>query len=200
MDAVCAKLLRDDDLPARCELSVDSIRALMRECMNCRYFQCGGKFYLQQEGAPMGLSLSVALANAFMESLEERLLETAPLKPKYWRRYVDDTFIVWQHGQQALEQFHEHLNSACPTIQFTREVESDGRLPFLDVEVARDGRKLKTSVYRKPTSSNVYINHASHHADSIKTGVIRFSSVQFIYWVLPQSGYYKPSTIHQIDR
>ena len=121
----------------------------------------------------MGLSLSVALANGFMESLEEKLLETAPLKPKYWRRYVDDTFVVWQHGRHTLDQFHQHLNHACPSIQFTREIEEEGKLSFLDVKVVKDGEKLKTKVYRKPTSSNVYLHYASHHADSIKTGVIK---------------------------
>ena len=173
IDAICAKLLHDETLPDRCELSIDSVRALMKECLSCSYFQCGGQFYNQLEGAPMGLSLSVALANGFMESFEEKLLETTPLKPKYWRRYVDDTFVVWQHGSHALDEFHQHLNDICPSIQFTREVEENGKLPFLDVEVVRSGDAIKTMVYRKPTSSNVYIHHASHHADSIKTGVIK---------------------------
>ena len=173
IDAICAKLREDDTLSNRCALSVESIGLLMKECLNCGYFQCNGQFYNQLEGAPMGLSLSVALANGFMESLEEKLLETAQLKPKYWRRYVDDTFVIWQHGNEALDQFHQHLNDECPSIQFTREVEEDGKLPFLDVEVTRNGDKLKTTVYRKPTSSNVYLHYDSHHADSIKTGVIK---------------------------
>ena len=86
---------------------------------------------------------------------------------------MDDTFVVWQHGSHALDEFHQHLNDICPSIQFTREVEENGKLPFLDVEVVRSGDAIKTMVYRKPTSSNVYIHHASHHADSIKTGVIK---------------------------
>ena len=173
VDAVCSKLELDDTLIDRCELSIDSIKLLMNECLSCRYFQCKGEFYTQLEGAPMGLSLSVVLANAFMESLEERLLQSAPLKPKYWRRYVDDTFIVWEHGRHTLDQFHQHLNDACPSIQFTREVEEDGKLAFLDVEVSKSSDKLKTKVYRKPTSSNVYLKYTSHHSDSIKSGVFK---------------------------
>jgi len=173
VSAVCAKLEDDDTLGDRCELSIAAIRVLMKECLHCSYFQCQNQFYSQLEGAPMGLSLSVVLANAFMEYLEESLLRTARLKPKYWRRYVDDTFIIWEHGRDTLEEFHSHLNDACPSIQFTKEIEQDGKIAFLDAEVSRVGHKLKTKVYRKPTSSNVYMQHLSHHAHSIKSGVLR---------------------------
>ena len=50
IDAVCEKLLKDETLPDRCGLSVDSIRALMKESLNRSYFQCGGQLYRQLEG------------------------------------------------------------------------------------------------------------------------------------------------------
>ena len=53
----------------------------------------------------MGLSLSVVLANAIMEEFEEELLTSSPLKPVIWRRYVDDTWALWQHGDDAMEEF-----------------------------------------------------------------------------------------------
>ena len=86
-----------------------------------------------------------------METLEEKLLETARLQPKYWRHYVDDTFVVWQHG--ALDEFHRHLNNTC--------------------RMAIGGNALKTTVYRKPTATNEYPHFSSHHADFTKTGVIK---------------------------
>ena len=59
------------------------------------------------------------------------------------------------------------------SIQFTREVEEGGKLPFLDIEVAREGNELKTTVYRKPTATKKYLHFSSHHANSIKSGVIK---------------------------
>ena len=48
----------------------------------------------------------------------------------------------------------QDLNSIEPSIQFTVERETDGKLPFLDTCVQRttDG-KLETVVYRKPCNS-----------------------------------------------
>lgn len=173
VDAICSKLSEDDTLFERSELGVDSIRKLMMACLECRYFLCQGSFYEQNEGAPMGLSLSVVLANAYMEHLEESVLSTATCKPTIWRRYVDDTFIVWRHGEESLDAFHQHLNSFCPDIQFTVERENDRQLPFLDVLVRREEGKLKTSVYRKPTSSNLYLHFDSNHPSGMKAGIVK---------------------------
>ena len=43
---------------------------------------------------------------------------------------VDDTFTVVQKVE--IDAFHDHLNEQNADIQFTREVEEDGKLPFLD--------------------------------------------------------------------
>ena len=67
-----------------------------------------------------------------METFEERSLATAKLQPRLWLRYVDDTCVIWPHGQQALDEFHAHLNCQSEEIQFTMETELDGELPFLD--------------------------------------------------------------------
>lgn len=47
----------------------------------------------------MGAPLSPVVANFYMETLKKRAIEQAPpLKPSLYRRYVDDTLLVWQHG------------------------------------------------------------------------------------------------------
>ena len=53
------------------------------------------EFYEQVEGAAMGSPLSPVVANIFMEKFEEGTLKSADLKPTMWRRYVDDTFVLW---------------------------------------------------------------------------------------------------------
>ena len=52
------------------------------------------------------------------------------------------------------------------------EVEKDGKLPFLDILVAHKGSKLITTVYRKKTHTDRYLNFRSHHHPRVKTGVI----------------------------
>jgi len=57
-----------------------------------------------------------------------------------------------------------HLNRLHNTIQFTMEIEEEGHLPFLDIDIYRktDG-SLGHKVYRKPTHTNLYLHQKSHH-------------------------------------
>lgn len=70
-----------------------------------------------------------------MEDLERRATDTYDLKPEIWLRYVDDTFVVWPHGEESLNGFLRHLNNIEESIKFTREIESENNVPFLDVLV-----------------------------------------------------------------
>jgi hypothetical protein len=58
-------------------------------------------------------------------------------------------FVVWPHGPEWLQDFHSHLDSLRPSIQFTMKTESECAVAFLDVLVIREGMKLATSAYRK---------------------------------------------------
>ena len=42
-----------------------------------------------------------------------------------------DTFSLWPHGSEELGLFLDHINSIRPSIQFTMEVETMERFPFL---------------------------------------------------------------------
>ena len=81
----------------------------------------------------MGFPLSPIVANLYLEHLEEGAIQSAPLQPKLWHRYVDDTFVLWPHWQNGLHHFHQHLNSQHLSIQFTMEEEKDHKIAFLDV-------------------------------------------------------------------
>ena len=50
----------------------------------------------------------------------------------YYKRYVDDTFLIFSNEQDSIS-FFEHMNCQHPNISFTVETENDGCLPFLDV-------------------------------------------------------------------
>ena len=96
------------------------------------------------------------IANFYMEHFEKLALASAPLAPTVWFRYVDDTFSIWSHGKEKLEEFLNHLNSIHPNIQFIMEKEVEGHLPFLDVMVLRktENPPTQTGTYTKtPTTT-----------------------------------------------
>ena len=102
----------------------------------------------------MGSPLSPVIANIYMEGFEEEALNTAADKPSPWVHYVDDTFVIWPHGPDKLENFHNHLNSLRKSIQFTIEKEEDNHLPFLDLLITKEGNCINTSIYRKATHTD----------------------------------------------
>lgn len=54
--------------------------------------------------------MSSIIADVYMEVFEKRARERAPLKPALYKRYVDETLLVWPHGQEALREFVCCLN------------------------------------------------------------------------------------------
>ena len=102
----------------------------------------------------MGSPISVVVANLVKEDVEERALTTFHSPPRFWRRYVDDTFTALP--RDLVQQFLSCLNSTEPCIQFTVKKETEVRkLPFLDVCLQReDDGSITTSVFRKATHKN----------------------------------------------
>jgi hypothetical protein len=136
----------------------EDVLGLFRHVLTNSYFTFNGQFYGQTDGVAMGSPLYPVIANFYMEDYEKAALESAPLKPRCWFRYVDDTFVFWQHGPDKLKDFLHHLNSIDQSIQFTMETESESYLPFLDLDIYRrpDG-SLGHKVYRNPTHTNLYL-------------------------------------------
>ena len=84
------------------ELFPADITALFRQVLTTTYFQWNGGFYEQLDAVGLGSLLRNVVANFYMEKFEELAISSAPLKPKCWLRYVDDTFVVWSHGDKEL--------------------------------------------------------------------------------------------------
>jgi hypothetical protein len=61
-------------------------------------------------------------------------LETATHKTCGWFRNVDDTFFNWLPGPGKLADFLD-MNGVHENIQFSMEMERDGLLPFLDIDI-----------------------------------------------------------------
>ena len=58
-------------------------------------------------------------------------------------------------------------------LQFTKEIEENGKIPFLDCLVTRDCNKLKTTIYRKPTHTDRLLDQSSYNPTSHKATTIR---------------------------
>ena len=138
-------LEKDESIDERTTMSPGEVCRLTSLRLRSTYFRFKDDFFEQCDGAAMGSPLSLVVANLYMEAFEERALSSSTLTPKLWLRYVDDTFVVWPHGLSSLEEFHSHLNQQHPSIQFTREDESECKILFLDTMVERRERSVTTA-------------------------------------------------------
>ena len=57
--------------------------------------------------------------------------------PYVWWKYIEDMFVICEHGEESLKLFTEQINSVRPTIEFTADW-SYSSVNFLDVKVFRD--------------------------------------------------------------
>ena len=91
----------------------------------------------------------------FMFDLEECILQSHPLSQLVWWRFIDDIFMLWQHGGDTLKEFIQALNNLHPSIKFTAEY-SMYKFNFLDVLLIKSGNYLITDLCVKPTRQYLY--------------------------------------------
>ncbi|BHF77728.1 hypothetical protein SprV_0602083700 [Sparganum proliferum] len=128
-------------------------------------FKFHGTIYEQMKGTPMGSPISGFIAEAILQRFQSLVFQHH--RPKFWARYVDDTFVIIERDQVLT--FKERLNSVFPDIKFTMEEEKNNQLAFLHVLVCRkDCGGLKTKVFRKATNTTQILNFNSNHPISHK--------------------------------
>ena len=143
-------------------LSENEFRKMMNLAVNDTYFIFNNQYYEQTDGLAMGSPLSATLANIFLCHFEKEWLENCPVefKPKFYRRYVDDTFLIFDNENQA-NLFQTYMNSRHQKINFTIETEENSKLPFLDILISRNNTDITMTVYRKPTYTGLGVNFIS---------------------------------------
>ena len=128
--------------------------------------------YSQIEGIGMGNPLGPSFANIFLCYHKSNWLENCPelFKPKFYRRYIDDLFLLFENPNQVTP-FFNYLNSQHSNIKFTMEKEADNKLTFLGVSIVRNN-KFSTCVYRKPTFTGLGLKYSSLIPCSFKHNLI----------------------------
>lgn len=121
----------------------------------------------------MGSPISVIIAEITMQIFEKKLFALTNIVPDFWNRLVDDTITALP--EENIESFHDLLNNIEPALQFTKEIEINNELPFLDMTIKRNSNDgtLSFKVYRKKTHTDRYLDFYSNNPLQHKKSVIK---------------------------
>ena len=198
IEALCSSTENHPQRPNTAILS-----CLLEVVLKNNIFEFDGKFYKQLQGTAMGTKLAPAYANLFMGKLENAILSHAPLKPSFYRRYIDDILILWPHSENDLKEFLLRLNSVHPTIKFTWEYDKN-RITFLDVDIYKGPNfpitnKFDVETHIKPTNKQAYIHAQSHHPRGASKGVAMGEMKRYLRTNSLIETFYKFKTKHELN-
>ena len=92
------------DLPTHC------VTEALELCLSCNNSVFNNTNYLQTDGTTQGPHMSCSYADIAMAYHDKKALSYF-LSPATWKRFRDDTFVVWEHGIDALPSFLDYLNN-----------------------------------------------------------------------------------------
>ena len=151
-------------------ISTNALLELTECVLKNNIFEHNESYFKQIQGTAIGTKMAPPYAILFMSELEETFLASSPLKPFVWWRYIDDIFMIWQHGEEKLKDFLKELNNCHPTIKF-RSNYSQEKIDFLDVQVIRSGNQLITDLFVKPADTHQYLHASSCHVYHSKRAI-----------------------------
>ena len=110
----------------------------------------------------MGTKFAPAYSILFMADLQKRIISDIGLKPYIWWGYINNTFLIWEHGEESLKLLLKKINKIHPTIKFTADW-SYSSVNFLDVKVLIKDGKIITDLCVKPRDSHQYVDFSPCH-------------------------------------
>ena len=116
------------------------------------------------------MSSLLALADICMSWILEQIskkLKTAIII----YHYVDDLFLAFDN-KEDIEKTFQLFNSIHPKIKFTKELENNNQLPFLDIHITKTSKGIETRIFRKKTFTGSYIKWDSYVPPQYKHNLV----------------------------
>ena len=157
------------------EFILEAITLVLKE----NAFTSDNKYYRQLQGTAMGTKMAPTYANLVTgypkKNLYTKYEETFGKNEvedfiKICQRFLDDCFLLWKRSIEDLHKFHKIINNLHEKISFTME-KDESRIPFLDVLVYKEGRKLHADIFYKKTDTHQYMNFNSCHPKHTKQNI-----------------------------
>ena len=146
-------------------------------------FEFNNETFLQISGTAMGKKFAPSYANLLRAQWENTALEKCYQKPTMNFRYLDDIWILWDHGETQFQTFFDILNTHSPAIRLSARVEKKS-IDLLDVTVligfqTNETGILNTKVFFKLTDTHQLLNKSSFRPKHTFAGIIKSQITRF---------------------
>ena len=166
------------------EVPADFILQLLDLVLKFNVFEFNSELFLQIIWTAMGTRAAPSYANLFMaRKIDPKIVELATLLANgtnpitFFKRFLDDIFMVYNGSVESLHIFLTELNKLHPTIKFTMshtvpnlnengqqcECDHSASVAFLDTSCRIFISKIIVDLYRKKTDRNQYLLTSSCH-------------------------------------
>ncbi|XP_074646585.1 uncharacterized protein LOC141902624 [Tubulanus polymorphus] len=171
---------RDNPNPGRSDAE---LLQLLEISLKENDFNFNENTYLQVKGTAMSKRCAPSYANIFVAEWEKEDLSRSELQPSLYARFIDDIYMVWEHGRETLMQFIDVLQTVSRSIKLKFEI-SDTSVNFLDVTTFKGPRfetsgTVDTKVYFKPTDSHQLLHRSSFHPKHTFSGIVKSQILRF---------------------
>lgn len=147
------------------------ISELLTVLLKANTFEFEKELFRQVVGTAMGSPVAPVFAGLHVAAIEEAFLTKCEYRPLVWWRYIDDIFVVWQHGNERLKDFLSSLNMSSE-LKFTND--QSYPVVFLDTELSKDAdNNWQISLHRKFDGIRTILHARSCVHPKIKRAVIR---------------------------
>lgn len=154
----------------------DFVTTILEFLLTHNYFIFDNTYYLQKKGTAMGTTCAPHYANLFLGWWEHEYVFTDHMNKYtehilFWGRFIDDDLIFWEGDEHLFHEFVQQLNRNDIEMFFTSEINKH-EITFLDLKILNDqGGCIQTEIYRKPTSTNGFLQWGSYHPTPLKRGI-----------------------------
>ncbi|VDI75886.1 Hypothetical predicted protein [Mytilus galloprovincialis] len=98
------------------EIPTNDILEMIKLVLEGNNFRLIDRDFLQNEGVAIGSKLGKNFACTYMRQWD-KALEKFKEKPLFYKRFIDDGFGIWTHGEQKLKEFMDFANSINDKIK-----------------------------------------------------------------------------------
>ena len=137
------------------------------------YFIYANQYFQQLDGIAMGTNVAPVIANLYLAlKFDSKIKSLANIK--YFRRYIDDCFILYKGDLKQFINFEfTILQKTIAPIKLTYEFNMSS-INFLDLTIFKDNgsNSFATKIYQKALNKYNYIPMFSNHPKSNIRGFI----------------------------